>query len=86
MLAELCRRELVPATWLPGPEVRAQRELARFRHYLVRYRTSLTNRIHVDPVGLRGERSQSFRLHRVGDLDIPAAALQGVVCRAGRRR
>ncbi|HEU0303362.1 MAG TPA: transposase [Gaiellaceae bacterium] len=26
VLAELCRRELVPAIWLPDPEVRAERE------------------------------------------------------------
>ncbi len=38
VLAELCRRELVPAIWLPGPEVRAERESARFRLHLVRRR------------------------------------------------
>jgi len=46
VLAELARRELVPAIWLPDPSVRAERERARFRLYLVRYRTSLKNRIH----------------------------------------
>lgn len=46
VLAELCRRELVPATWLPDPAVRAERERARFRLYLVRHRTSLKNRVH----------------------------------------
>ncbi len=46
VLAELARRELVPAIWLPDPEVRAERERARFRLSLVRYRTSLKNRIH----------------------------------------
>jgi transposase len=30
VLAELCRLRLVPAIWLPGPEVREQRELARY--------------------------------------------------------
>ena len=30
VLAELCRRELVPAIWLPDPKVRAERERARF--------------------------------------------------------
>jgi hypothetical protein len=43
-------------------EVRAERERARFLLYLVRHRTSLKNRIRVDPVGLRGERRQTFRL------------------------
>jgi hypothetical protein len=46
VLAELCRRDLVPAIWLPTPEVRAERERARFRQHLVRHRVSLKNRIH----------------------------------------
>ncbi|HVS62444.1 MAG TPA: transposase, partial [Thermoanaerobaculia bacterium] len=39
VLAELSRRELVPAIWLPDPEVRAERERARFRLHLVRHRS-----------------------------------------------
>lgn len=46
VLAELGRRELVPAIWLPDPETRAERERARFRLHLVRHRTALKNRIH----------------------------------------
>jgi len=46
VLAELCRRDLVPSIWLPSPEVRAERERARFRLHLVRHRSSLKNRIH----------------------------------------
>jgi transposase len=46
VLAELCRRDLVPAIWLPTPEVRAERERARFRLHLVRHRVALKNRIH----------------------------------------
>jgi transposase len=46
VLAELARRDLVPAIWLPDPAVRAERERARFRLYLVRWRSSLKNRIH----------------------------------------
>ncbi|MGZ8515076.1 MAG: IS110 family RNA-guided transposase [Candidatus Limnocylindrales bacterium] len=46
VLAELSRRELVPAIWLPDPSVRAERERARFRLHLVRHRTALKNRIH----------------------------------------
>jgi len=46
VLAELCWRDLVPAIWLPDPEVRAERERARYRLYLVHHRTSLKNRIH----------------------------------------
>jgi transposase len=46
VLAELCRRELVPAIWLPDPSVRAERERARFRLHLVRKRSALKNRVH----------------------------------------
>jgi transposase len=46
VLAELSRRELVPAIWLPDPEVRAERERARFRLHLVRHRSSLKQRVH----------------------------------------
>jgi transposase len=46
VLAELSRRDLVPAIWLPGPEVRAERERARWRLHLVRHRSSLKQRVH----------------------------------------
>jgi len=46
VLAELSRRDLVPAIWLPDPEVRAERERARFRLHLVRHRSSLKQRVH----------------------------------------
>jgi len=46
VLAELARRDLVPAIWLPDPETREERERARFRLHLVRHRTALKNRIH----------------------------------------
>jgi transposase len=46
VLAELARRDLIPAIWLPDPTVRAERERARFRLHLVRHRTALKNRIH----------------------------------------
>lgn len=46
VLAELSRRDLVPAIWLPDPAVRGERERARFRLHLVRHRTALKNRIH----------------------------------------
>jgi len=41
VLAELSRRDLVPAIWLPDPEIRAERERARFRLHLVRHRVML---------------------------------------------
>ena len=46
VLAELARRDLVPAIWLPDPGVRGEREAGRFRLHLVRHRTALKNRIH----------------------------------------
>lgn len=46
VLAELARRDLVPEVWLPDPAVRAERERARFRSYLVHRRASLKNRVH----------------------------------------
>jgi transposase len=68
VLAELRRRELVPAIWLPDPGVRAERERARFRLHLVRHRSMLKQRVHAsllahgrpcppsDLFGLRGRR------------------------------
>jgi transposase len=46
VLAELSRRDLVPAIWLPDPRVRQERERARFRLHLVRHRSSLKQRVH----------------------------------------
>jgi transposase len=46
VLAELSRRDLVPAIWLPDPAVRGARELARWRLHLVRHRSALKSRIH----------------------------------------
>ncbi len=46
VLAELSRRDLVPAIWLPDPQVRAERERARWRLHLVRHRSSLKQRVH----------------------------------------
>jgi transposase len=46
VLAELSRCDLVPAIWLLDPEIRAERERARFRLHLVRHRVMLKNRIH----------------------------------------
>jgi transposase len=45
VLAELCRRDLVPGLWLPTLEQRALRERLRRRMHLVRLRSSAKNRI-----------------------------------------
>ena len=46
VLAELSRRELVPAIWLPSFEQRGERERARWRLFLVHKRSSLKHRVH----------------------------------------
>jgi transposase len=46
VLATLSHRDLVPAIWLPDPQVREERELARFRLHLVKHKTALKNRVH----------------------------------------
>jgi transposase len=46
VLATLSQRDLVPAIWLPDPDVREERELARFRLHLVKHKSALKNRIH----------------------------------------
>jgi transposase len=45
VLAELCRRDLVPALWIPSLDERALRERLRRRTHLVRMRGSAQNRI-----------------------------------------
>ena len=45
VLAELCRRDLVPELWVPSLEDRALRERLRRRMHLVKTRTSARNRI-----------------------------------------
>jgi transposase len=46
VLAELSRRDLVPAIWLPSFAVRQERERARWRLHLVKHRSSLKQRVH----------------------------------------
>jgi transposase len=46
VLAELSRRELVPAIWLPDFAVRQERERARWRLHLVKHRSMLKHRVH----------------------------------------
>ena len=46
VLAELSRRDLVPAIWLPSFGLRQERERARWRLFLVRKRSSLKHRVH----------------------------------------
>jgi len=46
VLAELSRRDLVPAIWLPSFAQRGERERARWRMHLVKHRSSLKQRVH----------------------------------------
>jgi transposase len=46
VLAELSVRDLVPAIWLPTPELRREREISRFRLHLVKHRSTLKSRVH----------------------------------------
>jgi transposase len=59
LLAELSRRELVPALWLPSLDERALRERLRRRMHLVRLRTSAKGRI----FGLRRSGASASRSH-----------------------
>ena len=72
VLAELSRRDLVPAIWPPDFEQRQERERARWRLFLVRKRSSLKHRVHAqllafghtcpvsDPVRASGPRSSAW--------------------------
>jgi transposase len=46
VLAVLSHRDLVPAIWLPDPQIREERELARFRLHLVKHKSMLKHRVH----------------------------------------
>jgi transposase len=46
VLAELCRRDLVPALWIPSLDERELRERLRRRMHLVRLRSSAMNRVY----------------------------------------
>src|SRR6266545_7484333 len=68
VLAELCRRDLVPALWIPSLEERELRERLRRRMHLVRLRTSAMNRIF--GLGTQwGLRLSAERLRRKGGLE-----------------
>jgi transposase len=71
VLAELCRRDLVPALWIPSLEERELRERLRRRAHLVRLRTSAMNRIY--GLGTQwGQRLSADRLRRPDGRDLLA--------------
>ena len=71
VLAELCRRDLVPELWLPSAEDRALRERLRRRAHLVKARTSARNRIFalLTQFGLRISHA---RLRKAGSMELLA--------------
>jgi transposase len=62
VLAELSFRDLVPAIWLPTPELRRERERSRWRLHLVKHRTILKQRVHSTLIafGLRVPMADTF--------------------------
>jgi transposase len=82
VLADLCRRELVPELWVPTVDERANRERVRRRTHLVRLRTSSTNRI----FGLLtqwGMRRSLSALRRAGALeDLAENGVPSVWCQS----
>ncbi len=88
VLAELSRRELVPAIWLPGFEQRQERERARWRLFLMRKRSSLKHRVHAQLLAfghtcpmtdLFGRKGREL----LGRLDFPEPWRGGVLAAVG---
>jgi transposase len=78
VLAELCRRDLVPALWIPSLEERELRERLRRRMHLVRLRTSAMNRVY--GLGTQwGLRLGAERLSRKGGLEALARSCMPAV-------
>src|SRR4051812_1419393 len=75
VLAELCRRDLVPGLWVPSLGDREIRERLRRRTDLVRMRASAMNRI----FGLLTQWGLRLSLHRLREPDA-----NGVACPARR--
>ena len=83
VLAELCWRDLVPAIWLPTPDVRGERERARWRLHLVRHRAALKCRIHSTLITFGHQCPVSDLFGRDGRalldrLDLPEASIRSV--------
>jgi hypothetical protein len=76
VLATLSFYDLVPAIWLPTPELRRERERSRWRLHLVKHRSTLKNRVHSTLIAFGYQRSMSD-LFGIGgrqllrELDIP---------------
>jgi transposase len=82
VLAELCRRELVPALWIPSLEEGAMRERLKRRLHLVRLRTSAKNRV----FGLLTQLGLRIRLERLRRPDAMELLETRVCPRSGAAR
>jgi transposase len=81
VLAELCRRDLVPELWVPSPGDRELRERLRRRMHLVRMRASAMNRI----FGLLTQSGLRLSLRRLREPDAMALLEQHGVPEVWRR-
>lgn len=81
VLAEPCRRDLVPELWVPSLEDRERRERLRRRMHLVRMRASAMNRI----FGLLTQWGRRLSLRRLRDPDAMALLEQHGVPEVWRR-
>jgi len=70
-LADLLRMGRLPEAWLAPPEIRELRELTRYRHKLVRLRTSCRDQVHavLAKLGIQVSHSDIFGVHGQGWLD-----------------
>jgi transposase len=48
MLADLLRADMIPEAYVPDRDVREIRDLVRRRHYMVKLRTMMKNKVHVE--------------------------------------
>jgi hypothetical protein len=76
VLATLSFYDLVPAIWLPTPELRKERERSRWRLHLVKHRATLKNRVHSTLIAFGYQVPMAYLFGRGGrqmlrQLDIP---------------
>ena len=91
-LADLLRMGLLPEAWIAPPEIRELRELTRYRHKLVKARTSVKDQVHgvLAKLGIPVTHSDIFGVHGQAWLDElqapPAVRGQGRLAAAARGR
>ena len=70
-LADLLRMGRLPEAWIAPPEIRELREISRYRHQLVKARTSLKDQVHgvLAKLGIPVTHSDIFGVHGQAWLD-----------------